>query len=168
MIPALALARGLPWKLIGFAALALMVAALVVALKMERQHSGKLKVQVEKVVEAREADRRAYAAAQREAAERNRAQVARIEQQQEKVSREIQSNLGTRLERLRGELRKQAAAARGSSRPGGLPAGGDTAGGADEAPGLCLAPADVLRAAENEERHDRLIDWVEQQGGIAR
>jgi hypothetical protein len=31
---------------------------------------------------------------------------------------------------------------------------------------MCLSPADRLRAAENEERHDELIDWVEQQSKV--
>lgn len=40
-------ARALPWKLIGFAALALMVGSLMLALKIERTQNGKLKAQIE-------------------------------------------------------------------------------------------------------------------------
>jgi hypothetical protein len=31
---------------------------------------------------------------------------------------------------------------------------------------VCLSPADRLLAAQNEERHDQLIDWVIQQSKV--
>jgi outer membrane murein-binding lipoprotein Lpp len=48
MTPALALAgvRALPWKIIGICAAGLFVAALILALKMERVHSAKLQLRV--------------------------------------------------------------------------------------------------------------------------
>ena len=113
---------------------------------------------------ARMADRQAYERAQREAADKNRAQVAKVEQEQERITDEVQSDLGARLERLRGELR--AKAAQGAARRSDPPKGGATTEGADGEAGVCLTPDQLLRGAENEERHDQLINWVERQAGV--
>lgn len=143
--------------------LAFVTLLLALGLAMERRHSAKLKAQLDRTVEARAADRRAYESAQALAAERNRATVARVEAQQERISADVESNLNARLERLRRELRQAPPAASGSAGGAGVSANGEAPGGVAPEARMCLAPADVLRAAENEERHDRLIDWVERQ-----
>lgn len=164
MIQFAAAAKALPWKLIGYAALALFIGGLMLALKMERAHAAKLQAQIEKCAEARKADRASYGRAQAEAAAKNLREVREIEQRQEEISREAVETLNTRLRRLRSELRgKGAAAPTGATGQPGLPQSGNPAAGTDGAAGLCLTAEQLLRAAENEERHDRLIDWAEQQ-----
>ena len=104
--------------------------------------------------------------AAKEAKRLNDEQVARIEREQQEITNEVQSDLNARLERLRSELRSKAA--QGSAgRPQASPDGKATPGVVGEA-GVCLAPEELLRAAENEERHDQLITWVEKQLGVER
>jgi hypothetical protein len=158
--------RSMPWKLIGLGALALFIGSLMLALKIERTQNDKLKAQITACAEGRQADRTAYEAAQKAAAEKNKATVARIESEQERINDEVESNLTARLERLRRELRAQAAP--GSA--GGTPTGpdGKTPGVVDGAPRMCPSPEELLRGAENEERHDQLITWIEKQLGVKR
>jgi hypothetical protein len=158
--------RALPWRLIGYAALALFIASLMVALKIERTQNDKLKAQITACAEGRQADRTAYEQAQKAAAEKNKATVARIESEQERINDEVESNLTARLERLRRELRAQAAP--GSA--GGTPTGpdGKTPGVPAPAAGVCLTPQEHVSAAESEERHDQLITWIEKQLGVKR
>jgi hypothetical protein len=160
--------KALPWKLIGWAALGLIVASLFVALKIERAQNGKLKTQVTACAAARQADRSAYESAQRVAAANNKAKVAQIEKRQEAVNNEITSDLNARLERLRSELRAKSSAPQGAPDQPGSPSNGGSAKGADGQAGVCYSSGDVLRAAENEERHDQLINWVEKQLQIPR
>jgi hypothetical protein len=117
-----------------------------------QEHSGRL------------ADRKAYSDAQAKAAEMNKAQVARVKQQQQEITDATVSRLNSRLELIRGELRKSA--------PQGSP-GSAGAGNPAQAPcraidpaWLCISPEERLRAAESEERHDTLIDWVIQQSKV--
>lgn len=161
--------KALPWGMIGIAALGMFVAGLMLALKLERTQNGKLKAQIEKCSEARRADRATYERAQAEAALKNKAQVQRIEKKQQEITDEVSSDLTARLERLRRELRDKRPSAAGGS-PGRAGAGSVPAapGGVDEAAGLCLAPGELLSAAESEERHDRLIDWIEKQLAVPR
>jgi hypothetical protein len=120
---------------------------------------------LDKVEELRR-DNNELRAAAREAERLNREQVERITNDQEQITDEVSRDLNSRLERLRRELR-DAQAARLAKRAGSGPV--PTApGGADEEAGLCLAPDELLRAAENEERHDQLITWLEKQLGVAR
>jgi hypothetical protein len=117
---------------------------------------------------ARVSDRNAYTATQNEARRMNEAEVARIESEQRRITDEVQSDLSARLERLRRELRKAPSSAGGSA--GGPDSGPDGSApeGAPSAPRLCLAPEELLRGAENEERHEQLIRWVEKQLGVKR
>ena len=162
-------AKALPWKLIGFCALGMLVAGLFLALKLERTQNDKLKAQIEKCSEARRADRATYQRAQAEASLLNKAQVQRIEKKQQEITNEVSSDLNARLERLRRELSKPRPSAAGGS-PGSAGAGpdGESRPGSDEEAGLCLAPDELLSAAESEERHDRLIDWIEKQLKVVR
>jgi hypothetical protein len=117
---------------------------------------------------ARVSDRNAYTAAQNEARRLNEAEVARIESEQRRITDEVQSDLNSRLERLRRELRANPAAPGGSA--GGPDPGPDGSApeGSPDSARLCLAPEVVLRGAENEERHEQLIRWVEKQLGVKR
>lgn len=102
-----------------------------------------------------------------EEAERlNKAEVARIKQEQEHVTREVESNLTARLERLRRELRSEAD--KRNSQSTGTGPDGQSRPGTPEATGVCLTPEEHVRGAENEERHDQLIQWVERQLQIRR
>lgn len=161
MLNAFLALRALPWKAIGLGALALAFLALFVALKMERAHSAKLQSQVIACSEARKADRSAYEAAQAKAAADNLSHVRQVENQQRRINEETVSDLNARLERLRRELRSQGTAADQSPANG---AGSSEGSGGPATPSearLCFAPSVILRAAENEERHDQLITLVE-------
>lgn len=113
------------------------------------------------------ADRTAYIKAQAEARALNQTQVATIERKHQEINNERVTDLNSRLELIRRELRRQSA----STAPHDL--GSPSTGSAVASPcraidpaWLCLAPADRLRAAENEERHDQLIDWNLKQSKI--
>jgi hypothetical protein len=113
-----------------------------------------------------EADNKELIDGAEEAKRLNEQQIQRIERDQEKVNETRLADLTARLERLRSELRSKAA----PRNPGSPQAGpdGKAPGGADGEAGLCLTPEELLRAAENEERHDQLISWIEQQLKIER
>jgi hypothetical protein len=109
---------------------------------------------------ARLADRATYEQAQKDAARLNQQQIQHVKHQQQEISDATVATLNSRLELIHSELRKQSNAAPPH------PSAGPTAGNASEAPctvndpaWMCLSPADRLLAAENEERHDELIDW---------
>ncbi len=117
---------------------------------------------------ARLADRDAYTEAQRKAAELNEAEVARIEREQDRITADVESNLNSRLERLRRELRGQTSTDKGAAGgPQASPDGRSGSGTSQEA-GVCLTSDQLLRAAENEERHDQLISWIERQLAVPR
>jgi hypothetical protein len=117
-------------------------------------------------LERAERDNKALRDGVNEAKRLNEQQIQRIEREQQEISDEVSRNLTARLERLRSELRSKAA----PRNPGSPKAGADgqAPGGTDEAAGLCLAPDELLRAAENEERHDQLISWIEEQLKVTR
>lgn len=129
----------------------------------------------------------AGAEAQRQA----EANVARVRAEQEfityEVTRELRSDLAAvsgLFDRLR--ARNAAAANPGSADPAGLPAAGATPGRAAGAPGdpdlsaagdltpqplcpsslVCLTIDQAERASQDAHRHNRLIDFVEQQYAI--
>ena len=119
-----------------------------------------------KCADARKADRRTYAKAQADAADLNRRQVQQIKQKQEAITDAVKTDLTSRLELIRRELRAQSAPIGGApNRPGaGNP--GNAAPGTPGEARMCLSTAERLRAAENEERHDQLITWVERQAKV--
>ena len=144
------------------------------ALLMAHRHERKVEGQLAKTAKelkdeqaARAADRQAYTKAQTDAAAKNDAQIAHVKQQQKEISDAQVSTLNARLELIRSELRKQAGGA--AERP----SGGAQAGNASPAPcilndpaWMCLSPEERLHAAENEERHDELIDWNLKQSSL--
>lgn len=105
-------------------------------------------------------------AAAKEAERLNDKQVERIVADQEKVNETRLADLTTRLERLRSELRSKAPQGAAIGPQAG--ANGQAPANPDGEAGLCLAPDELLRAAENEERHDQLITWVEEQLRVKR
>jgi hypothetical protein len=128
----------------------------------------KTKSELGKCAIGRKEDRQAYRQAQLDAKAKNLAEVERIESAQQRISTNVEADLSARLERLRRELRaKDAAAPRpaGSTQAGAIP---PTPGSPDAAPRLCLTSDQLLRAAESEERHDQLLNWIEQQLNVKR
>lgn len=126
------------------------------------------KVNLRECRKGREDDRNAYQQAQKDAAAKNQAEVQRIESEQEKHNAASERDTIARLNELRRQLRGQNAAPQGASgRPGASAVPAPTAN-PDGKAGVCLEAEQLLRAAENEERHDQLIRWVEQQLSVKR
>lgn len=160
--------RGLSWSQLLCLALAGLCLLFYAQRNDARSDADRWEKQFRSERTARIADRMRYRQAQAAAAARNQAEVDRIEADQERISNEVESNLRARLERLRRELQPRPAAPQGVAGVAGLPASGAPAGGTDEAPGVCLTPGELLRGAENEERYDQLISWIERQLGVKR
>jgi hypothetical protein len=144
--------------------LALVIALAVQTVRIEGfrvwplSHKG-LKAQRDEAVDGRKADRSAYEAAQAKAKADNLEHVRKIETEQKVINDEVTRDLNARLERLRSELRRHPAAGGSSGGPGVSQTGNQP--GAPEEAGVCLTPEELLRGAENEERHDQLITLVE-------
>jgi hypothetical protein len=137
------------------------------ALLISHRENGKLKGQITKCAEGRAADRVAYTKAQADAAALNEAQIQRVKSEQQRITDETVSTLDARIELIRNELRKQQAPT-AQHAPGG-PQTGNTSPApctVTDPAWMCLSPAERLSAAENEERHDELIDWVLKQSSI--
>jgi hypothetical protein len=143
-------------------ALALFGAVQTIRVKAEQRHSAKVETQLSKCTAGRKSDQDAYRKAQADAQTMNHADVARDERRKQELSNETVSRLNADIAELRRSLSKGGAAAP-QSHPGkpDLSSGDQPASGAPGETGLCLSPEELLRAAENEERHDRLIDYVE-------
>jgi hypothetical protein len=158
---------GLVQKIVGAIALAVIL-SLSIALWAADRRADKWEAQSRKCAVAREADRNAYTAAQNEARRLNDAEVARIESEQRRITDEVQSDLNSRLERLRRELRANPAA------PGGSAGGPDPSpdGSAPEgAPGeaqVCIPTSQFLLGAEYEEKLDQWITWYQRQFQVRR
>ena len=150
------------WKLIGLGLVCLLLAVQTVRLGAEQNSHERTKINLREV----RAERDNLIAAQVEARRLNDEQVQRIEKEQEAITDEVERDLTLRLERLRSELRSKAA----PRNPGSSQASpdGKAPGGTPQEAGVCLAPDELLRAAENEERHDQLITWIEKQLGVER
>jgi hypothetical protein len=115
----------------------------------------------------RAADRTNYIKAQKDAQALNDAQIARVKQRQQEITDATITHLDQRLELIRRGLPKSGTPTTPNTT--GSPKTGDTSQGpcrAFDPAWLCLSPEERLRAAENEERHDELIDWVEQQSAL--
>jgi hypothetical protein len=107
-------------------------------------------------------DRAAYEQAQKQAEAKNLADIQRTEQRQKEISDARVADLNARLERITRELRDNPTA-KGSAGRTPVPEIGPAPCRAYDPAWLCLSPADRLLAAQNEERHDQLITWNEQQ-----
>lgn len=121
-----------------------------------------------------------YRVAQENAAELEQARLARVKAQQQEITHDIVADYRRRLadararaEQLRGETAGAGERAGGAADRERVPAAGDAAGRADEAPGdrgLPLAPANDLdwrlTATEQAIQLNALIDWVAQQFAV--
>jgi hypothetical protein len=113
------------------------------------------------------ADRQAYVKAQADAAAQNKAQVAKVEQQQQKVTDDVEARYHADLARLRAERLRQPAnpaPQRAASSPASPAPGPATGGPGCEA--MPLSGPDLLRAKETELQLNALIDWVLQQASV--
>jgi hypothetical protein len=151
------------WQLLCIA-LALFGAVQTLRLSIEKRHAHKVEAQLGKEIAAHKRDIDSYRQAQADAAAANKAQVAAIRQKQQEITDATVSRLNSRLELIRGELRKPAA--QGSANSPGASDSGSAPCRAFDPAWLCVAPEERLRAAENEERHDELIDWTIQQSKV--
>jgi hypothetical protein len=115
---------------------------------------------------ARVLDQKAYRQAQADAAAKNKADIAAAAQKQKDISNAQVATLNDRLARLSDELRARGPAAQSHPVEPGVPQTGNASPGTPGAPGLCLSPDQLLRAAQDEERHNELIDWVLKQSSI--
>jgi hypothetical protein len=113
------------------------------------------------------ADRASYVKAQADAAAQNKAQVQRVEQQQQKVTDNVEAQYRADLARLHAEqLRQQPnAASPGVAGRPGSPAPGTASSGPD-GQAVPLPGPDLLRAQETELQLNALIDWELQQEAI--
>jgi hypothetical protein len=145
--------------------LALFAGIQTLRLGAEQRHAHKVEAQLSKAVAARQADREAYAKAQAEARAKNLADIQRTEQRQKEISDARVADLNSRLDRITRELRDNPSA-KGSAGRTPVPETGPAPCRAYDPAWLCLSPADRLLAAQNEERHDQLIDWVIGQSNI--
>jgi hypothetical protein len=143
---------------------ALLIAVGIITFQNGRIH--KWHVQNDKNVAAREADHAAYQNAQTQAAALNQQQITHAIEQQKALNDAKISHLNSRLQLIADELRKPNAAPQGN--PIGTPASPGVEGPcrAFDPAWMCLSPADRLRAAQNEERHDELIDLVIEQSNV--
>jgi hypothetical protein len=113
--------------------------------------------------EARAADRRAYVKAQADAAAKNKAQVAQVEQQYQRIANDADKQHETDLARLRAELNDRL-----RSLPQGAPVNPGasptpiTAGKPDATPRVCIPTSQYVLGAEHELQLDQLITYVEQ------
>jgi hypothetical protein len=152
------------WQLLCIG-LALFAGLQTIRVSVEKRHSAKVETQLAKCSQARHADQQAYRKAQADAQAKNAARRQRTEQRQKEISDARVADLNARLERIARELRDNPAA-KGSAGRTPIPETGPAPCRAFDSAWLCLSPADRLLAAENEERHDQLIDWVIQQSKI--
>ena len=134
--------------------------------RAEQRHAAKLQAQLSKCTAGREADRAAYRQAQIDAEAKNKAHVADVEAQQKRISDERLKDANDRLSRLAGELRARGPAAQSHPNGAGSPPVSSPSGGASNPAQLCLSPDQLLRAAQDEERHSQLIQWIDQQLGV--
>lgn len=133
----------------------------------EQRRVHKVEAQLIKAVAGRKADRAAYEAAEKAATSANLAQVHRVEQQQQKVTDDVETGYRSDLARLRADndrLRSHPAAS-GAPGKSGSSAPGPTSGGLG-GQAVPLPDAELLQAQETELQLNALIDWVLQQSAI--
>jgi hypothetical protein len=144
---------------IGCIILCIICGVLLIAHKADQRHIAKVEKQLHACTKGREADRAAYRQAQQEASVQNQKQVATVTAEHDRINHAQVSTLNQRLQLIADELRRERAA---QGAAGGPATGPDVAApcrAADPA-WMCLSPEERLSAAQNEERHDELIDLV--------
>ena len=162
-MPYLAAFKMLPWRLIGIAAAAMAFVLMFATLRLEQAQNVKLRAQIEKCADARQADRASYERAQADAKAKNIAEVKAIEARQEQINAETKSKYASDLARVRaGGVRQDLAA---PSSPAGRPgaSGAPQAACRSDDANVCISRANLMRAAEIELSRNALIDWVNKQ-----
>jgi hypothetical protein len=162
------------WAIVSHASFAQIVAGVltivIVAqhfeLKRSRAEAAKWHRQYDGEHAGREADRNAYVKAQADAAAKNKAQIQQIEQQQQKVTDDVEARYRADHARLLagGVQPANPAPASPTSKPG-APTPGAAPGGPD-GQAVPLSGPELLRAQETELQLNALIDWVLQQSQI--
>jgi hypothetical protein len=150
--------------------LAFLALLLGLALHVERRHSAKLQTQIEHLTDLRAIDRANFERAAAKAEAANKAQVARIKADQQKITSEVSHDYQADLARLRAELavrlRRSSPADPGRAQNSGTGDPGTTAGGPDAEARVCISTQDYVLGAEHELQLDRLIDWNERQSRV--
>jgi hypothetical protein len=142
-----------------------------IALQIEKRHSTKVEAQLVKCGQARHADQEAYRKAQADAQALNKAQLERIESEQQRISDHAELSYEADLARLRAELAKRLPHG-GTPAPQGAPLNPgasqvpDAPGKPDEEARVCIPSSLYVRGAENELQLERLIDWVSEQSKV--
>ena len=142
-------------------ALAIYAALSTIGYKAEQRHARHLSAQLSKCMSAREADQRAYAKAQADAAARNRAHVETENKLREQINEASRNSFVADRDRLRA----QSGAAKSSPGTAAVPQVPHAAPGTPPEV-VSLPPAELLRAQETELQLNALIDWVLQQSKI--
>lgn len=154
-------------KLIGYAITGFVIAALIVALAVEKRHSRKLQGQLSQCVELRKIDRANFEAAAKRAQAENLADIARIKGEQQRITANVQSDYNRDLSRLRAELasrlRAKASTDPGISGQAGIPAVPGAPAGVDGAPRVSIPASLYVRGAELELQLERLQLWIVEQ-----
>lgn len=156
------------WKLAILGLLLMALAVQSVRLGHKGNQLERANINLRECRQGRIDDRKAYGDAQRKAAEFNAAEVSRIKQEQEQRNEVSERNTVDRLERLRRELRGQNSPVKGVAGSAGASPNGAAPANPDGTARVCISAPELLRAAENEERHDQLITWVEEQLKVQR
>lgn len=133
------------------------------ALHMERRSLAKANQRIVELTQLRAADKASYEAAQAQAEAKNQAHVATENKLREQISEESHRNFIADRDRLRAQ----------SGAPQGSAGGSGVSGVPKAAPGtppevVSLPPAELLRAQELELQLNELIDWINDQLGVAR
>ena len=155
------------WKLIGLGLLVVLLAFQSFRVNSERK--AKIKAQQAQVASerARAEDRANYRNAQVAAAALNKAQVAKIEAEQDRITDDVSKDYTGDLARLRAELGrvrgKAVAAAPSPARSSGASKIPNPTIRVDETTGVRLSSSQLLHGAETELQLDALITWVEKQ-----
>jgi hypothetical protein len=161
-----AVVQAVPWKLIFDFSIALAFLVVLAWGLRVNDLRGRWLHQYQSEHAARANDLKVYRQAQANAAAKNKADVAAAAQKQKDISNAQVATLNDRLARLSDELRARGPAAQSHPVEPGVPQTGNASPGTPGAPGLCLSPDQLLRAAQDEERHNELIDWVLKQSSI--
>jgi hypothetical protein len=149
--------------------LAILCLVLFLRLGMEKRHSAKVEAQLVKCGQARHADHEAYRKAQADAQAHNKAQLERIESEQQRISDHAELSYEADLARLRAELARRLP---NHTAPQGAPLNPGASqvpvapGKPDEEARVCIPSSLYVRGAENELQLERLIDWVSEQSKV--
>ena len=154
-------------KLIGYCALGMLVAGLMLALTLERRHSRKLRAYADNLIALRAQDAANFKAAAVQAKALNDATIAKVETRQATITNEVTHDYQANLAALRAASRVRAASQADPGRADGgraSPACPRASGVAGQAvPG---DQPDLAYIGEVELQLNALIDWAKRQAAI--